>query len=127
MDIDVTQDPPVDVFQAKKKYLRIIPYLLGLVVCGILLAVFLVVFGSVYGDILENVALALFVGPGLVFFYFAEKLHDFKALSPQEEREVEEFCQQDPDIAAYCLKVSMMDRRLIKAEYDGFKSRIGEK
>lgn len=127
MYIDITQDPPVDVFRTKSKYLRIIPYLLAMVLCGVLLAVFQVFFGSNYGDLLENIALVLFVGPGLVFFYFAEKLHDYKELSAKEVKEIEEFCKQDQDIAAYCAKVSMMGRKLIKAEYDGCKSRIEEK
>jgi predicted membrane channel-forming protein YqfA (hemolysin III family) len=124
MDINITQDPPADVFQAKKKYRRIIPYLLALIVCAILLAAFQVVFGSVYGDLLENIALGLFVAPALAFFYFAEMLHDYKTLSPQQEKEMEEFCRQDQDVAAYCAKVSMMKRKFVKAEYDACKSQV---
>jgi len=124
MYINITQDPPADVLEIKRKYLRIIPYLLALVFCGILLAVFQIVFGSTHGDLVENLALVLFVGPGLVFFYFAEKLHDHKALSPKQEKEIEEFCRKDHDIAAYCAKVSLLGRKLIAAEYEAFKSRL---
>lgn len=124
MYINITQDPPADVVEIKKKYLRIIPYLLGLVFCGILLAVFQIIVGSAHGDLVENTALVLFVGPGLAFFYFAEKLHDHKTLSAKQEKEVEDFCRQAPDIAAYCAKVSLLERKLIKAEYDAFKARI---
>lgn len=124
MYINITQDPPTDVVETKRKYLRIIPYLLALVFCGILLAVFQVVVGSAHGDLVENIALVLFVPPGLAFFYFAEKLHDHKTLSPKQEKEIEEFCRQVPDIAAYCAKVSALGRKLIKAEYDAFKARI---
>lgn len=124
MDINITQDPPADVFQTKRKYRRIIPFLPALIVCAILLAVFQIVFGSAHGDLLENIALVLFVGPALVFFYCVEKLHDYKTLSPQQEKEMEEFCRQDHDIAAYCTKVSMMERKLVKAEYDACKSQI---
>mgnify|MGYP001446353536 CR=1 FL=1 len=124
MHINITENPPADVVEIKKKYLRIIPYLLALVLCGILLAVFQVVFGSSHGDLVENIALVLFVGPGLVFFYFAEKLHDYKMLTPKQEQEVQWFCLKDPNIAAYCAKVATMGRKLILAEYDAFKARI---
>ncbi len=124
MYINITQDPPADVVETKKRYLRIIPYLLALIFCGILLAVFQIVFGSPHGDLVENTALVLFVGPGLAFFYFAEKLHDHKTLSPKQEKEIEEFCRQDHLIAAYCAKVATIDRKLIKTEYDAFKARV---
>ncbi|HCC54539.1 MAG TPA: hypothetical protein DEQ20_06390 [Desulfobulbaceae bacterium] len=124
MYINISQDPPDDVLEIKKKYLRIIPYLLALILCGILLAVFQVVFGSAHGDLVENTALILFVAPGLAFFYFVEKLHDHKQLSAKQEKEIEEFCQQAPDIAAYCAKVTVLGRKPIKAEYDAFKARI---
>ena len=127
MYINISQDPPPDVVDIKRKYLRIIPYLLALVFCGILLAVFQVVFGSAHGDLLENIALVLFVGPALVFFYVVEKLHDYKTLSPEQEKEMEEFCRQDHDIAAYCAKVSMMGRKLVKAEYDACKSLVEDR
>lgn len=127
MDIDITQDPPADVFQTKRKYRRIILYLLALIFCAILLAVFQVVFGSAHGDLFENIALVLFVGPALAFFYFVEQLHDYKTLSPEQESEMEEFCRQDHDIAAYCAKVSMMDRKLVKAEYDACKTQVKER
>jgi hypothetical protein len=123
MYINITQDPPADVLAIKRRYLRIIPYLLALVFCGILLAVFQIVVGSPHGDLIENIALVLFVGPGLAFFYFAEKLHDHKTLSAKQEKEIEEFCRQAPDIAAYCAKVAGLERKLIKAEYDAFKAR----
>jgi len=124
MYINISQDPPTDVVEIKKKYLRIIPYLLALIFCGILLAVFQIVVGSAHGDLVENIALVLFVPPGLAFFYFAEKLHDHKMLSAKQEKEIEELCRQDHLIAAYCAKVATMDRKFIKAEYDAFKSRI---
>ncbi len=127
MDINITQDPPADVFQTKRKYRRIIPYLLALIVCAILLAVFKVISGSAHGDLLENIALVFFVGPALVFFYCVEKLHDYKTLSLQQEKEIEEFCRQDHDIAAYCAKVAMMGRKMVKAEYDACKSQIEDR
>lgn len=124
MYIDITQDPPADILRTKRKYQRLIPILLALISCAILLALYLVFFGSPHEELLENIALALFVGPGLIFFYYAEKLHDYKTLSPKQEKKVAEFSLQAPDVAAYCDKVSMMGRKLIKAEYDAFKSRI---
>lgn len=126
MYINISQDPPTNVFETKRKYLRILPLLLAPIFCAILLAVFLVFFDSAHATLIENIALTIFVGPGLLFFYFAEKLHDYKTLSAKEAKEVEEFCRQDHDISAYCVKVSLLKRELIKAEYDAFKSRIAE-
>ena len=127
MDINITQDPPADVLQTKGKYRRIIPYLLALIVCAILLAGYQIIFGSAHGDLLEDIALVLFVAPALVFFYSVEQLHDYKTLSVEQEREVEAFCQQDHDIAAYCAKVSMMGRKLVKAEYDACKAQVEDR
>jgi predicted membrane channel-forming protein YqfA (hemolysin III family) len=127
MDINITQDPPADVFQTKKKYRRIIPYLLAMIFCAILLAGYQIVFGSIHGTVIENIALVFFVGPALVFFYCVEKLHDYKTLSPEQEKEMEDFCRQDHDIAAYCAKVSMMGRKLVKAEYDACKAQVGDR
>jgi len=124
MYINIIHDPPTDVLEIKKKYLRIIPYLLALVLCGILLALAQIFFGLAQGDLVENIALVLFVGPGLVFFYFAEKLHDHKQLTAKQEKEIEDFRQKDPLIAVYCAKVALLGRRLIKAEYDACKARI---
>ncbi len=127
MDINITQDPPADVFQAKRKYRCIIPYLLALIFCAILLAGYQIVFGSTHGDLLENIALVFFVGPALVFFYCVEKLHDYKTLSPQQEKEMEDFCWQDHDIATYCAKVSTIGRKLVKAEYDACKAHVEDR
>jgi hypothetical protein len=127
MDINITQDPPADVFLTKRKYQRIIPYLLAMIFCAILLAGYQIVIGSTHGYLIENIALVFFVGPALVFFYCVEKLHDYKTLSPQQEKEMEQFCRQDHDIAAYCAKVSMMDRKLVKAEYDACKSQVEDR
>jgi len=127
MDINITRDPPADVFQTKSKYRRIIQYLLALIVCAILLAGYQIVFGSTHGDLLENIALVLFVGPALVFFYFVEQLHDYKMLSSEQEKEMEEFCRQDLDIAAYCAKVALMGRNLVKAEYDACKVQVEDR
>lgn len=126
MYINITQDPPADVLEIKRKYLRLIPYLLALVLCGILLALAQIFLGLAQGELVENIALVLFVGPGLTFFYFAEKLHDHKQLSPKQEKEIEELRQKDPLIAAYCAKVALLGRRLIKAEYDACKARLEE-
>ncbi|OGR00263.1 MAG: hypothetical protein A2505_09535 [Deltaproteobacteria bacterium RIFOXYD12_FULL_55_16] len=122
MYINISQDPPANALELKKRYLRLIPYLLALIFCAILLAVFQIVFGSAHGDLIENIALVLFVGPGLGFFYFAEKLHDHKTLSAKQTKEIEDLCRQDPDIAAYCAKVSLLERKLIKAEYEACKA-----
>jgi predicted membrane channel-forming protein YqfA (hemolysin III family) len=127
MDINITQDPPADVFQTKSKYRRIIPYLLAMIFCAILLAGYQIVFGSIHGTVIENIALVFFVGPALVFFYCVEKLHDYKTLSSEQEKEMEKFCKQDQDIAAYCAKVSMMGRKLVKAEYDACKAQVGDR
>lgn len=127
MDIDILQGPPVDVLATKKKYQRIIPFLSVVIAIAVLLAVYLVVFDAPSGDFFENTALVLFVAPAFVLFYFAEKLHDYKVLSPEQEQEVEGFCSTDPDIDAYCAKVATIKRKLVKAEYDAFKAWLDER
>ncbi len=70
---------------------------------------------------LETVALALFVGPALIFVYFGGKLQDYKKLNPSQENELAELRRRNPVIAEYCELVNQAGRRLIHAEYEACK------
>jgi len=121
MDIDIRCDPPSDVLQGRKKYVRIVVCLLALVASAVLIAVYGVLSDTAHGDKLEKVALVLFIVPGFVFVYYAEKLQAYKRLTPQQEKEMAGLCNNYPDIATYCDRVSKMGRKPVLGEYEACK------
>jgi len=124
MHIDIIGRPPADLARRKKRLLRIVSLLLGLVLCAVLLAIVRVVLDTGQDAILENVAIALFVGAGFAFVYFAEKLQDLKSLTVEQQSKVEEFCRRYPEVDAYCDRVAASQRNLIAAEYEAITAHV---
>jgi hypothetical protein len=118
MNIDINSDPPGDILERRKKYLRKILIFLFLVLCGVLLGAYRVLYDSGYDTLLENIALALFAGAGFIFVYFAEKFNDLKFLTHKQQDRILELSGQHQEIAVYISKVAGMGRPLVAAEYD---------
>ena len=74
MNIDITSGPPADIFRDRRKYLWAAGALLALAGCGLLLAAYAIYSDAPSSERLEDAALALFVGPGLVFVYKRENI-----------------------------------------------------
>jgi len=130
MYIDVTNAPPHDLFRNRGKYLRFAGLFLILAVCGILLGVYSVVSAVPYSQTLEDIALGLIVGPGLVFVYFAEKLMAYRRLSQEQGRELAILVQKHPEVAAYCAQVAKVNRRVVAAEFEACQAlaeKLGDK
>jgi len=123
MKIDITREPPVDIYRGRGKHLWIAGALLALAGCGILLAAYAIFSDTPFSARLEDAALALFAGPGLVFVYFAAKLQAYKGLSPEQEKELAELGRQHPEIATYCALVAKAGRKVVFAEYEACKDR----
>ena len=126
MQIDITREPPVDIFQDRGKYIRISAAMLGLVLCSLLVGVYAFVADTRYSERLETVALVLFVGPGLLFAYFVEKLQAYKRLTPQQARELAELSRTHGEIGTYCTLVAKTGRLPILAEFEACQSRTEE-
>ena len=124
MKIDITREPPVDIFRDRGKYLRISAVLLSLVVCGLLLVVYGVVSDIPQSDTLETAALILIVIPGLVFVYFGQKLQAYKRLNPEQKKKLADLGRIHPEIATYCALVAKIGREPIFAEYEACKDRV---
>lgn len=118
MYIDLSKTPPSDLFRHRRKYLRLASLFLLLAVSGILLALYTVVSVAPYSQTLEDIALGLIVGPGLIFVYFAEKFMDYRRLSQEQERELALLVLKHPEVAAYCAQVAKADRRVVVAEFE---------
>jgi hypothetical protein len=99
---------------------------LGLALCGVLLAVYAIFFNAAPSETLETAALVLFVGPGLLFVYFAEKLQAYKRLTPQQAKELAEWARNHAEIATYCALVAKAGRLPILAEYEACEARADE-
>lgn len=118
MIIDITAAPPADIFQDRARYIWLSVASLTFAVCGVLLAVYALFFGPAPNETLETFSLVLFVGPGLFFVYFAEKLQAYKRLTPQQTKELADLGRAHPEIAAYCALVAKAGRPPILAEYE---------
>ncbi len=121
MKIDLTREPPADIFRNRGKYILISLLLLALALCGLLLMAYGILSDTPNSEILETVALSLFVGPALIFVYIGGKLQDYKKLNPEQEKELAELRRRHPEIALYCELVAQADRRPIHAEYEACK------
>lgn len=123
MKIDITCEPPADIYRERPKYLWIAGALLALAGCGILLAAYAIFSDTPFSSKLEDAALALFAGPGLIFVYFAAKLQAYKGLSPEQEKELVELGRKHPEIATYCTLVAKAGRKVVFAEFEACKDR----
>jgi len=118
MYIDITEPPSADLAREKKRHLRLSILLFGLVLFAVLLGIIRVVFDTGHDTILENLAIALFVGAGFCFVYCTEKLQAHKPLNKEQQSRIEDLCRKNRQIAAYCDRVAAMNRKLIAAEYE---------
>ena len=123
MKIDITREPPTDIFRNMGKYRLIAIVLLTLSGCGMLLAAYAIFSDTPYSAKLETAAFTLFVGPILVFSYFGEKLQAYKRLTPEQEKELADLGRQHPEIRAYCTLVAAAGRQPILAEYEACQTR----
>lgn len=121
MKIDITCEPPADIYRNRGMYMLIAGILLALSCSGVLLGVYLIVSEAPLNEYLETVALALFVAPTPIFFYFGEKVQAYKRLSADEGKEMVELGLQHPEIATYCALVAEAGRQPIMAEYEACK------
>jgi hypothetical protein len=126
MKIDLAAGPPPDIFRHRGRHLAVSLFLLLLVLCGGLLMVYTVLSDTPYSRSLENAALALFVGPALLFTYFGTKLRGYKKLSPEEKIKLAELGRKYPEIAAYCAMVAGQDREMTYGEYEACRDREEE-
>lgn len=118
MKIDITCEPPADIFRNRGKYLWAFILLLILGSCGVLLGVYAILSDTRYYENLETVSLALFVGAALLISYVGEKFQAYKSLTPDQKKEVVDLGWKHPEIEVYCALVSKAGRQLIKAEYE---------
>ena len=123
MKIDITREPPADIFQKKGKYSLIAIACLILSGCGMLLAAYAIFSDTPHSEKLETAAFTLFVGPILVFSYFGEKLQAYKRLTPDQEKELADLGRKHPEIKAYCALVAEAGRQPILAEYEACQAR----
>jgi hypothetical protein len=118
MKIDITREPPADIFRHRGKYLGICLALLFLVGCGALLMGYGIFTDAAASEIRDNAGLALFIGAALVFAYFSEKLKAYKKLGPDQKKELAELAGKHAVIAAYCALVAKEGREPIYGEYE---------
>ncbi len=118
MKIDITREPPTDIFRDRRKYILISIALLSLVVCGVLMMVYGIVSEMPQNDTLERAAQTLLFAPAVIFVYFGGKLRAYIKLNPVQKKELTDLRQKHAEISAYCGLVAKEGREPILAEYD---------
>jgi hypothetical protein len=126
MKIDITREPPADIFCHRGRYFLIAGAFLFLSLCGLLLGAYAILSDTQHSENLETVALVLFVGPAVPFFYFGEKVQAYKRLSVAQAKELAELIQQYPEIKSYCAMVAKSGRQPILAEFEACLDRAEE-
>ena len=117
MKIDITREPPPDIFRDRSKYLLIFIALLCLAASGVLLMAYGIFSDIPQSDMLEKASLTLLVAPAVVCGYFGGKLRAYIALNPGQKKILAGLIAKHPEIAAYCGRVAIQGRALILAEY----------
>jgi hypothetical protein len=121
MKIDITSEPPADIFRDRGKHLWICIALLSLVVCGTLLMGYGIFSDTSQAETLNTVGLTLFIGPALIFVYFSEKLKAYKRLGPDQKKELADLGRKHPEISTFCELVAKDGREPIFGEYEACK------
>jgi hypothetical protein len=123
MKIDITREPPADIFRNRGKYLWSFIAFLILGCCGVLLGVYAILSDTHYYENLETASLAIFVGGAMLVSYFGEKLQAYKSLTPDQMKELAEMVQKHPEIEVYCTLMTKAGRQPIRVEFEACQNR----
>lgn len=126
MKIDITREPPADIFKNKSKYVLITVAALVLSGCGMALAAYVILSDTPSNGNLETVAFSLFIGPVFLVAYFGEKLQAYRRLTADQAKELADFGLKHPEIKTYCALVARAGRRPIMAEYEACQAVAGD-
>ena len=118
MKIDITQEPPADIFRNKGNYVLLIIASLVLMSCGLGLAAYIILSDTPPNGKLEMVAFAIIVGSVPIFSYSGEKLQAYKRLTSDQMKELADWSRKHPEINTFCALVAKAGRQPIMAEYE---------
>ena len=124
MTINISQDPPTDILELRRKYIIFSLIFLGLVVCAIIIGVISVFFETTHTDFLENCAFVLFVVSGFAFVYFTEKFFEFRKPGPKRQKKLVAMMYEYEEVSEYCRKVAEQGRYLVIMEYDAIVAHV---
>lgn len=118
MKIDITGQPPVDIFKDRPKHLWSSVILLSLAGCALLIMAYGILSDVQQSEMLENISLALLVGSAIVFTYSGAKLNAYKGLSDAQKNNLARLGRKYAEIDRYCKLVEQQGRQPIHAEYE---------
>ena len=124
MTINISQDPPTDILELRRKYIIFSLVFLGLVVCAIIIGVISVFFETTHTDFLEKCAFVLFVVSGFAFVYFTEKFLEFRKPGPKRQKKLVAMMYEYEEVSEYCRKVAEQGRYLVVMEYDAIVAHV---
>ena len=122
MKIDITHEPPADIFRNKGKYAMLLIASIVLASCGLGLAAYSILSNSPHNATLEMVAFAIIVVSVAGFSFSGEKLQAFKRLTSDQMKELADLGLEHPEIKTYCTLVAKGGRQPIMGEYDACKA-----
>ena len=118
MHIDIHGPPPENIPLVRRKFTHLTIFFLVLVFCSIILGVIGILYKTGYDDLVHNTAFVLFIGTGLCFVYFSEKLLKYRRLGPGQQKEVQALARENEKVNEYCRKVAEQGRYLVVEEYE---------
>jgi hypothetical protein len=118
MDINILQHPPPDIPRIRWKYTRLSLFLLGLIVCSLIIGTAGVLLRTDLDEIIQYTAFVSFLVFGFAFVYFAEKLRSYRRLGSRQQQELLNMREQYGEVEEYCRRVSAQGRYLVVEEFE---------
>lgn len=126
MRIDISGDPPENIFRDRGKYIWLSSVAMAVVLAGIGMGAYAIFTNTPHRDRLEKIVLPVF-GVGSVFFaYFCSRLQVYKGLNSRQKSDLARWCSEHEEIAVYCDKVAAQGRRPVHAEYEACEARVDD-
>lgn len=116
MKIDISQEPPIDIFKDQRKLIIVFSILIGLACVGILIGAYAILSNSANAS-LETWALVFFVAPAPFATFFGEKLQKYKRLTPPQVQKLSLISDEYTEVQTYLDAVKQLNRRLTRVEY----------
>ncbi len=127
MKIDIFSVPRSDIFSHQGRYARLFILFLALAAMALVMGGYAYFHpDSPYYDLMENASFFLFAGSSVLVFITGERLQAYKMLTPDQEKQLADWCEKYEDIRRYRQLVAQSGRRVIHAEFTACKDYVEE-
>jgi len=118
MDINIHQQPPLDIPRIRWRYTRLSLLFLGLIICSVIIGAASLFLKTGHDEVVQYTVFVSFLVFGFAFVYFAEKLMGYRRLGSRQQEELRDLRRKYREIEEYCRNVSDQGRYLVVEEFD---------